>query len=176
MEVGSIYSGSINANYDAGALPLNIAKASDAECSTNNANNSISFLLNTAADQAVYGGGGAISCWNASITFIGTVYFNESYGSAIKGDSCNMMLIGTTYFYKNSAQSGGAIMSDDSNILFAGMAYSEENVANHVGGALALNYSLRQISKSFSFQTMQMKQVVHFILEIINVLLYASSP
>ena len=178
MFCGSIYSGSSNANFDAGALPLNnIVKASDAECSTNNANNSISFLLNIAADQAVYGGtgGGAISCWNASITFIGTVYFNESYGSAIKlEDSCSIMLTGITYFYRNSAQSGGAILSDDSNIQFTGMAYFEGNVANHVGGALALKnsklYSLHQISRSFSFQTMQMRQVVHSILKIINAL------
>ena len=57
------------------------------------------------------------------------------------GYGCNMIFIGTTYFYKNSAyyDGGGALMSSDSNIIFSGTAYFEGNVvANKGGGAIAL--------------------------------------
>jgi predicted outer membrane repeat protein len=137
---GSDYSGSNNISFDGGALPLNMASAFDAECSTDNElsfNNSITFLRNTAEHS-----GGSIECGIAStIAFIGTVYFNESYESAIEGDSCNMTFIGTTYFYRNSAFDGGAIRSYDSNITFSGLAYFEGNVAIYYGGAIALRAS-----------------------------------
>ena len=112
------------------------------ECSTDNVtsfNNSIKFLRNTARFW-----GGSISCESATIKFIGTAYFIESYDSAIEGDSCNMTFIGTTYFYRNIAQlAGGAIMSydHDSNIVFSGTAYFEGNVANKDGGTIALRNS-----------------------------------
>jgi predicted outer membrane repeat protein len=94
---GCVYSGSRNTSFDTNALHLNEAKAFDAECSTDNAlsfNNSITFLLNIGGYR-----GGSISCENATIMFIGTVYFNESYGSTIQGESCNMTFIGTTYTF-----------------------------------------------------------------------------
>ena len=129
---GSVYSGSSD--------DLNNAKAFDAECFTNNAllfNHSIIFLLNTARYH-----GGSIICENAAIIFMGMVYFNNSYGNAIKDDSCNLSFIGTTYFYRNSAQyAGGAIDSFDSNIMLSGTAYFEGNVADYSGGAIALQAS-----------------------------------
>ena len=141
----TVYSESSSASFDADVLPLKKAKVFDTECSTDNAtsfNNSITFLRNTA------GHGGSIDCMRdagittiiSTVTFIGTMYFNESYDSAIKGYGCNMAFIGTTYFYRNSAQrSGGAIMmSSDSNIMLSGIAYFERNVANYGGGAIAL--------------------------------------
>ena len=98
MFCGSIYSGSNSISFDPGALPLDKAKAFDTECSTDNAlsfNNSIIFLHNTADKY----GGGSINCQSATVatvTFIGTMYFNENYASAIIGDSCNMNFVGTT--------------------------------------------------------------------------------
>jgi predicted outer membrane repeat protein len=138
---GSVYSGSSNASFDAGARPLNKTEAFDAECSTDNAlsfNTSITFLLNTAKFL-----GGSITCENAStVTFFGIVYFNESYDNAIEVDRCNMTFIGTTYFYRNSGSyAGGAILGSDSKILFSGTAHFEGNVANYVGGAIALEAS-----------------------------------
>ena len=136
---GSVYSESSNASFVNDVLPLKKAKAFDMECSTNNAtsfNNSIIFLRNTGRFWS-----GSITCESATIKFIGTVYFNESYGSAVEGDSCNMTFIGTTYFYRNSAHyAGGAIVSYDSNIMLSGAAYFEENVAIY-GGAIALEDS-----------------------------------
>ena len=140
---GSIYSSSNSTSFDSGALPLNNI---DAECSADNAfssNNSIRFLRNTAAY------GGSIDCGVAStivvstVTFIGTVHFNESYDSAVKGQGCNMSFIGTAIFYRNSANisgDGGAILSFDSNIMFSGTAYFEVNVAIN-GGAITLTNS-----------------------------------
>ena len=139
----SVYSESSNDSFDVDVLPLKKAKVFDTECSTDNAtlfNNSIIFLRNTAAIH-----GGSISCGDAgttiisTVTFIGTMYFNESYDSAIESDRCNMAFIGTTYFYNNNAElGGGAIMSSDSNIMLSGTAYFEGNVANYSGGAIAL--------------------------------------
>ena len=81
---GSVYSGSNSTSFDTDALPLNNA----AEYSTDNAlsfNNSIVFLCNTAGYV-----GGSIACGNEStniifstVTFIGIMYFNESYFSTI---------------------------------------------------------------------------------------------
>ena len=125
---------------DYSAIGSNNTKEFDTECSTDNAtsfNNSIMFLPNTANFW-----GGFITCENVSITFIGTVYFNKSYDSAIKGYGCNMSFIGTTYFYRNSANdAGGAIMSFDGNLMFAVTAYFERNVVNFNGGAIALRTS-----------------------------------
>ena len=136
---GSIYSESSNTSFDADVLPLKKAKAFDMECSTDNAtsfNNSIIFLHNTASYR-----GGSITCESAAIKFIGTVYFNESYDSAIEGDRCNMTFIGTTYLYRNHARfGGGAIRGYYSNIMFSGTAYFERNVAYN-GGAIALTNS-----------------------------------
>ena len=139
---GSVYSGSNSTSFDTDALPLNNA----AEYSTDNAlsfNNSIVFLRNTAEYQ-----GGSIACGNEStniivstVTFIGIMYFIESYQSAINGYGCNMRFIGTTYFYENSAlyEGGGAIVSSNSNIMLSGTAYFEGNIAaNKGGGAIAL--------------------------------------
>ena len=75
----------------------------------------------------------------SAITFIGPVYFNESYESAIEcSDSCNITFIGNMFFYRNSASIGGAICSYDSNIMFSGTICFEGNKANYSGGALAL--------------------------------------
>ena len=137
---GSIYSGSNSTSFDTDVLPLNNIKAFDAECSTDNAssfNNSITFLRNTARNR-----GGSITCGNeSSVTFIGTMFFNESFGSAVDGYSCNISFIGTTYFHGNSASYAGGIMSSNSNIMFSGVVYFERNVANYSGGAIALTAS-----------------------------------
>ena len=137
---GSIYSGSYSTSFDTDVLPLNNIKAFDAECSTDNAssfNNSITFLRNTARNR-----GGSITCGNeSSVTFIGTMFFNESFGSAVDAYSCNISFIGTTYFHGNSASYAGGIMSSNSNIMFSGVVYFERNVANYSGGAIALTAS-----------------------------------
>ena len=92
---GNIYPEICNAGFDDGALPLNRAKSFDLECSADNDtmsfNNSMTFVRNTAEYR-----GGSISCESTSaITFIGTVYFNESYRSVIEcSDSCNISFIG----------------------------------------------------------------------------------
>ena len=129
---GSVYSESSNVSLDVDVLSLKKAKVFDTECSTDNTtsfNNSITFLRNTAEYQ-----GGSIACGNEStntivstVTFIGIMYFIESYQSAINGYGCNMRFIGTTYFYKNSAlyEGGGAIVSSNSNIMLSGTAYFE---------------------------------------------------
>ena len=136
---GSVYSESSNTSFDADVLPLKKAKAFDAHCSTDNATsfyNSITFLHNTASYL-----GGSITCESATIKFIGSVYFNESYDSAIEGDRCNMTFIGTTYLYRNHASyGGGAIRGYYSNIMFSGTAYFERNMAYN-GGAIALTNS-----------------------------------
>jgi predicted outer membrane repeat protein len=85
MFCGNVNSGSSNNSFDTGALhaPLNKAKAFDPELFTDTTltvNNSITFLGNSAR----YGGGFIYSnCWNSSTTFIGTVYFNESYDTSL---------------------------------------------------------------------------------------------
>ena len=82
------------------------------------------------------------TCESATIKFIGTVYFNENYGSEVEGGNCNVTFIGTTYFYRNIAQFiGDAMLSFDSNIMFSGTAYFEANVAIYDGGAIALTNS-----------------------------------
>ena len=129
--------------FDPGALPLNKARAFDTEYSTDNAlpfNNSIMFLNNTSDSAGI--GGGSISCQHSTIMFIGMMYFDNSYDSAVEGYSCNISFIGTTYFNRNRAQFiGGAIHSFDSNIMLSGTAYFERNIANYSGGAIALRNS-----------------------------------
>ena len=134
----SVYSEGNNVSFEAGALLLNKAKACDAEYSTDNALPYVIFLRNAARYD-----GGSITCGNASITFIGTVFFNESFGGAVKGYSCNIIsFVGTTCFHGNSASYAGGIMSTNSNIMLSGTAYFERNVANYYsGGAIALSYS-----------------------------------
>ena len=84
---GSVYSESSNASFDDDVLSLKKAKVFDTECSTDNTtsfNNSITFLRNTVTVVAGFWDG-SITCESATIKFIGTVYFNESYGSAVEG-------------------------------------------------------------------------------------------
>ena len=99
-------------------------------------------MRNTAIGGSIYCGDEDTSIIS-TVTFIGTMYFNESYDSAIEGYGCNMAFIGTTCFYRNNAAYcyGGAIMSAGSNIILSGTAYFERNVANYYGGAIALTNS-----------------------------------
>ena len=95
--------------------------------------NSITFFHNTANY------GGSIHCWECDVGFIGTVYFNDSAGSAIDlVQNCSITFTGDTYFYRNTANyRGGAIRCYDSNIALSGTVYFESNTA-YRGGAMFL--------------------------------------
>ena len=79
---GSIYFGSNIANDRGGAIYIHDSKALiDDKCSTHNpvTVSSITFIHNVAKY------GGSIYCWNVNtMSFVGTMYFNESHESAIR--------------------------------------------------------------------------------------------
>ena len=91
--------------------------------------------------------GGSIYYWNSDGEFTGTVYFNETQGSAIRSQSSNISFIGTSYFYRNTAGfRGGAIQIYDSNLMFSGTVYYERNMA-YYGGAMFLEGTSKLILK-----------------------------
>ena len=101
----------------------------------------ISFSWNRA-----YYSGGSIYCLKSDGQFIGTVYFNESYDSAIISGNSNITFIGTSYFYRNTGFYGGAIQTYNNNVMFSGTAYFEENEA-YKGGAMFLEGTSKLIFK-----------------------------
>ena len=103
----------------------------------------ISFSRNRA--YAYYGG--SINYWYSDGQFIGTVYFNENYESAIMSENSNITFVGTSYFYRNTAgYRGGAIQIYDSNLMFSGTVYFERNMA-YFGGAMFLEGTSKLILK-----------------------------
>ena len=117
-------------------MHTNESKANKCSTCTIPLDDSITFLHNTARY------GGSICCWEeCDVEFIGTVYFNDSAGSAIcLNRHSSIIFTGDTYFYRNAANysdSGGAIRCYDSNIILSGTVYFEGNTA-YLGGAMFL--------------------------------------
>lgn len=110
------------------------AKANKCSTYTIPVDDSITFLHNTADYY-----GGCIFCWKeCDVGFIGTVYFNDSAGSAIDlNQQSSITFTGDTYFYRNTGYNGGAIQCYDSNITLSGTVYFESNTA-YLGGAMFL--------------------------------------
>ena len=111
----------------------NESKANKCSTCTIPLDDSITFLHNIADEF-----GGSIHCWKCDLGFIGTVYFNDSAGSAIYlNQHSSITFTGDTYFYRNTGYSGGAIGCYDSNITLSGTVYFEGNTA-YLGGAMFL--------------------------------------
>ena len=124
---GSIYFGSNIANDRGGAIYIRDSKALiDDKCSTYNPViiSSIAFIHNVAEY------GGFIYCWNVNtMSFVGTMYFNDSHESAIRTYTSNITFVGTTYFHGNRGFEGGAIESLDNSVSFSGTGHFERNWA-----------------------------------------------
>ena len=102
---------------------------------------SLSFIRNV-------GFGSSILCQSrCTIKLIGTVYFNESFQSAIVIHTSNITFTGTILFYSNKGGLfGGAVRSYDSNIIFSGTVHFERNQA-YRGGAMWLGGASKLILK-----------------------------